>query len=253
MARREITLKQPDVCVGCKGAGIAVGCEWEMGAPSGTASLDRGRPGVSAQREYERRRRGREADTRARHPHIGGFLLAVRTPPQHETAFRVGAEGERIVAAALERRTEKSGALILHDRRMPRGYGNVDHLAVAPSGVFVIDAKNHGSGKVSVTAPLIGKPKLLIDGRNYTSLIDGLDRQVGAVRTRLLSESVDLPVQGVLCFTKADLPLVFTLKMRGHLILYPKGTAKRINASGTLTATRIHEISTMLARLFPPA
>ena len=98
---------------------------------------------------------------------------------------------------------------------MPGGYGNIDHLAIAPSGVFVIDVKNI-KGKVRVANPLFGAAKLMVRGRDRTKLIDGLDRQIHAVRRALTASGhPGVPVQGVLCFVSADLPLFGTLNMRG--------------------------------------
>jgi hypothetical protein len=147
------------------------------------------------------------------------------------------------VAESLERRTADSPTILLHDRRMPTGAGNIDHLAIAPTGVFVIDAKNY-RGKVEVRKPLLGAPKLVIDGRDRTKLIDGLDRQVAAVQTALrASRHADVPVRGVLCFTTAELPLLGTLKMRGHLLLYRKALAKRLNAQGALAPAVIEDLA----------
>ncbi len=56
---------------------------------------------------------------------------------------------------------------------MPGSRANIDHLAVAPSGVYVIDAKRY-KGKIEVRRPLFGKSKLLIASRDKTKLLDGL-------------------------------------------------------------------------------
>jgi hypothetical protein len=61
-------------------------------------------------------------------------VLEARRAPQEEKAFRRGQQGELAVAAYLERRTRHVPTILLHDRRMPRGRGNIDHLAVAPAG-----------------------------------------------------------------------------------------------------------------------
>jgi hypothetical protein len=204
-------------------------------------------------RAHERRRRGRKQRTRQAHPRIGGLLLALRTAPQHETAFGRGELGERAVAESLERRTADTPTILLHDRRMPTGGGNIDHLAIAPTGVFVIDAKNY-RGKVQVRKPLLSAPKLLIDGRDRTKLIDGLDRQVAAVQTALrASGHGEVAVQGVLCFTTAELPLLGTLKMRGHVLLYRKALAKRLNAEGPLNPSTVDHLAHALAAALRPA
>ena len=216
-------------------------------------AIDRGQAGASAAREHRRRKSNREARTRARHPWIGALLLALRREPQHELAFQRGAEGERAVAAYLERRTAGRSTILLHDRRMPRGHGNIDHIAVAPSGVFVIDAKNI-KGKVRVATPLFGTTRLLIEGRERTKLIDGVDRQVAAVRDALVGNGHgNVPVQGVLCFTVADLPLLDTRKIRGHLLLHRRRLAKRLNSDGQLQAAAIDAIAETIAVALPPA
>jgi Nuclease-related domain len=272
VASRILKLRRPDVCCAC-GAALSAGtrASWDAEAwtvtcvacletatapvvAAGTLpALDRGQPGGSVAREFERRNRNRETRTREAHPRIGGLLLALREPPQHETAFHRGDLGEKAVAASLERLTANGPAILLHDRRMPGGRGNIDHLAVASSGVFVIDAKDI-KGRVRIARPLFRADKLLVSGYNRTTLIDGLDRQVAVVRAALDGNGYpDVPVQGVLCFTKADLPLLGTLKMRGHLLLYRKALAKRLNADGPLESTAIDALARTLAAALPPA
>jgi hypothetical protein len=51
------------------------------------------------------------------------------------------------------------------DRRIRRSRANIDHIAVASSGIWVIDAKRY-NGKVEVRKPLLGTPKLIIAGRD---------------------------------------------------------------------------------------
>jgi len=216
------------------------------------AALERGQAGASVAREYQRRKRNREARVRKAHPRIGGLLLLLGGSPQHERAFHIGEIGEREVAATLERRTAKGSAVILHDRRMPGGYGNIDHLAIAPTGVFVIDAKNI-KGKVRVANPPFGPPRLMIAGRNRTKLIDGLDRQVSVVREAVATCGHEVPVRGALCFTTAELPLFGTLSMHEHLLVHRKALAKRLDTNGPLPPVAIDELARDLARALPPA
>ncbi|HJQ41669.1 MAG TPA: nuclease-related domain-containing protein, partial [Jatrophihabitantaceae bacterium] len=100
---------------------------------------DPGAAGGSARREYQRRHGNREAAIRARHPRLGGLILALSDDPQSTRAWATGAEGERRVALAFE----AAGIVALHDRRIPRSQANIDHIAISPSGVFVVDAKRY--------------------------------------------------------------------------------------------------------------
>lgn len=272
MASRIFKLRWPAVCVVC-GTSLPAGsrARWDAitrtvtcevcaeskaqggGGESTRSELDRGQAGASIAREYQRRKRNRESRTRKTHPWIGGLLLALRGTPQHESAFHQGDLGEKAVAAYLEKHTARGPVIILHNRRMPGSRGDIDHLAIAPTGVFVIDAKNV-KGKVRVAKPLLGGAKLLIAGRNRTKFIDGLDRQVHAVRGVLTASGhPDVPVQGVLCFTTADLPLLGTPKMRGHLLLRRKALAKRINKQGPLQPSTIDALAHALAAALPSA
>jgi hypothetical protein len=263
-------LKRADVCVTC-GSSLGKGdaAWWDAGAKSVTCldchrsvevaepvelpELDRGIAGESAGREYQRRKANRETRVREQHPRIGGLLLWLGDSPQHEKAFQTGALGEAGVGKSLEKRTEDGPAVVLHDRRMPGGRGNIDHVAITPAGVFVIDAKAH-SGKVTIARSLFGEAKLKINGRDWTRLLDGLDRQVAAIHDALQRTwHSDVPVQGVLCFTTADLPFYRTAKMRGHWLMYRKALAKRLNAEGSLQAPEIEAIARDLQQMLPAA
>jgi len=66
------------------------------------ADVDAGKAGASARREYERRAAKRENDVRARHPKIGGFLLAMTEEPQSTRAWALGAVGEERLGVRLD-------------------------------------------------------------------------------------------------------------------------------------------------------
>jgi hypothetical protein len=222
-------------------------------ARASPAELDRGQAGASAGRERERRRAVREAKVREEHPRIGDLLLKVRRAPQREAAFASGEVGELAVGAMLDKRAAKGPSIVLHDRRMPRGRGNIDHLAVCPSGVFVIDAKQY-SGKVRVEDLGFRGVKLMIAERDRTTLIDGLERQMSVVRDALATHGHDdVPVQGVLCFTTGELPRFKTLEIRRQLLLTRRGLAKRLDADGALQPSAIEPIAHALAAALPRA
>ncbi len=179
-------------------------------------------------------------------------MLALGTPPQDEQAFAIGARGEEALERSLSRRTGDGPAVTLFNRRMPRGHGDIDCIAIGPSGVYVVDAKNV-KGAVKIETAWFGPPRLRVGGHNRTHYLDGLDRQVAAVRTALGPEHAAIAVQGVICFLVADLPLLRTATMRGHLLLYRKALAKRINADGPLTPETIEAVARRVGTALPVA
>jgi hypothetical protein len=213
--------------------------------------IDLGTPGASARREHARRRANRERRTRDRHPRIGGLLLALRDEPQDELAWGRGALGEEVVAKELARYVNND-VTVLHDRRVPGTRANIDHIAIAPSGVWVIDTKRY-KGKVAVNRPLFGSSKLTIAGRDKSELCAGLAKQVALVAPAVAEVVPAAPVRGAMCFVDAELPLLRTLTFDDLPMLNPKRLAKRINAAGPLTPDVCRQLRTALAARFSPA
>lgn len=125
-------------------------------------------------------------------------------------------------------------AIVLHDRQLPRSRANIDHIAVAPSGVWVIDAKRY-KGKIEVRKPWFRDAKLVIAGCNKSKLVDGLARQAEYVQSALDSVAPGVPVQACFCFVNPEgqssgtkLPLLGTLSISGYPLLYPRKLAKRL-------------------------
>lgn len=219
--------------------------------------LDLGTPGGGARRQYERRKGRREAKTREEHPRLGGLLLKLQDEPQRERAWRDGAIGEEAVASHLAKTCP--GVVVLHDRRLPESRANIDHIAIAPSGVLVIDAKRY-KGKIEIRKPFFGDAKLFIRGRDKTKLVEGLRRQVDAVRIGLAIVEQDVPVAGCFCFINpdgqaggSDLPLLRTLTIDGFPLYYPRRLSKRLNQPGVIGLEQIAVLAEALVELFPRA
>jgi Nuclease-related domain len=71
---------------------------------------------------------------------VAGWRLRFR-PSEQARTWRRGAEGERHTARLLRRLT-RDGYVVFHDLAVPGNTSaNVDHLAIGPTGVFVIDSK----------------------------------------------------------------------------------------------------------------
>jgi len=165
-----------------------------------------GRAGASARREHERRRAADEQRTRDQWGRLGGLAVALTPERQSTAAWATGAVGEEAVGRRLDSLASPD-VRVLHDRRIPRSRANIDHLVVARSGVWVIDAKRYtGRPELKVEGGVL-RPrveKLLVRGRDQTRLVDGVQGQLARVAEALPG----VPLRGVLCFVEADWPLV---------------------------------------------
>ncbi len=105
-----------------------------------------------------------------------------------------GADGERATAAALDALPRQYWT-VLHDVAWPgRPRANIDHVAVGPPGVFVIDSKNW-SGAVT-----LGSGVLRQSGRSRASSVAGVEEAARAVAGLLLPTGAAV-TRGVLCLT----------------------------------------------------
>ncbi|HEX7610386.1 MAG TPA: nuclease-related domain-containing protein [Solirubrobacteraceae bacterium] len=230
---------------------------------SQTYLSERSAAGASAGRraaEVAERRR-RLASGRGRPARLIAALAGPSAEEQllisQEKQWATGAEGEQSVAEMLARRCPR--VPVLHDRRIPRSAANIDHIAVAGSGVFVVDTKRY-RGKIEVSRPLFGAAKLKIAGRDRTALIDGLDRQVAAVSAALGDIGEDVPVHGCLCFVSPEglladvgLPILQTPRIRGYRLFYPRRLARQLNRPGAIAPERAAALAEGLAGRLSPA
>jgi hypothetical protein len=98
-------------------------------------------------------------------------------------------------------------AVVLDDRKVPGTKANIDHIVVAPSGVWVIDARDCG-GRVErrdVGGWFKVDERLYVAGKDRTNMVDEVDRKVAAVEDALAKEGLgQVPVHAVLCFINAE-------------------------------------------------
>jgi hypothetical protein len=179
------------------------------------------------------------------------LLLALREAPDDERRWARGADGEEMVAATLQARC-RDGVVVLHDRAIPGSRTNIDHIAIAPSGVWVVDTKRY-SGKVRVAKPLFGAAKLTVAGRDRTKLVSGLVKQASLVAPVAKAVEPTVAVHGALCFVQGDLPMFGTPVIDRCLVLHRRSLAKRLNADGPLSTASIERLAASLSQAFPPA
>ncbi|MUU73518.1 NERD domain-containing protein [Pseudarthrobacter sp. GA104] len=183
--------------------------------------------GSSARREYERRKAKDEEKLREKWGHFGGLAVALSDERQHTKSWDRGAIGEERLGARLNA-LAADGLAVLHDRRIPGSKANIDHIAITPGGIWVIDAKRYkGRPELKIDGGIL-RPRvetLVVGRRDCTKLVDGVLKQVDVVRDLV----GDVPVTGVLCFIEADWPLIGgAFSTRAVHVLWPKRLAKML-------------------------
>jgi len=164
---------------------------------------------------------------------------------------------EIATARALAWRLHRSHVVVLHDRRIPgRGRANIDHIAIGPGGVTVIDSKSsRGTVQLGSAGSIQRHQVLLINGRDRTRQLEALERQITRVAATLQRHGVgDIDVHGALCFPFMRRPWLHANRARnGVITVDPAHIAKLANRAGRLLPAEIEQLADTLATAFPPA
>lgn len=108
-----------------------------------------------------------------------------------------GAEGERRIGAILDQLPPEY--VVYHDLQLPGSKANVDHLVVAPGGIWAIDTKNYSYPITHGTGRGVGKlwaGKRPIDERIRTAQWEA----------SVVAELIGHPVEPMLCIIAPSLP-----------------------------------------------
>jgi hypothetical protein len=263
---RRLRLRYAASCSSC-GIALSPGAEavWDPVAKQATclACMPRdaipaaGTPGQSAAAEGNRRTDRRVEDVRR---HYGDHAAAVAEEMAALTAaatWAKGSEGENRLADFVVR--EVGDAVIpLHDRLIPGTRGNIDHIFVASTGVWVVDAKAY-KGKIvrHEAGPIWRRDNTVhIGGRNRTSLAKGVEKQVSAVVAALRSDATltGTDVHGALCFLDSDWGLLdFPFQVGNIWVMYPGALRKRLKKAGRLERDVMERIARRLDLSLPRA
>lgn len=244
-------------------------------ARSAPPPLERGQAGGSVAREAHRRldrHREREeqriaadrqlrADRQAEHPILGRALNALtakvvaQPPPRHVRAWAIGAPGERAVGETLE---QIQGIAVIHDRRKPRSRANIDHIAVTPAGVWVIDTKVRAGKNIQYRdrGTMFGRDvRLIVGGRDETKLIDDMTWQVNTVNEACGDLLGDTAVRPALCFVGTNVGLVARRPwtVRGVVICWRAVLGGILTQPGPFEPDDIDRIARRIAARLPAA
>jgi hypothetical protein len=266
---RRLRLRYPAKCATC-GIALSAGTEafWNRDAKYATCLAcggadvppeARGEAGASAAaRADELEARAVRQVRRKWGDHAAAVALRVAQTDPSIRSWGKGADGESRLAAFVEREVGDN-VIALHDRIIPgTRNANIDHLFVAPSGVWVVDAKSY---KGRVERRDVGpfwreENEVWIGGRNRSKLADGLTLQLTAVRAALDPDpaAAGVPIRAALCFVDSDWALLARpFVVRGVTVLYPGALRDRLRKKGDLPREALQRVANRLALSLPSA
>lgn len=221
---------------------------------AGPADIDVGVAGGSARVEHERRVAKREKwiEERWGTGFVGKTVKVFSEDPQSTRAWKQGAVGEEKLAKLLESHLDER-AVVLHDRKVPGTRGNIDHIAIGPSGVWIIDAKKY-KGKVERRGNggmFRSDFRLYVGGRDRSKLVDSMGWQFDAVRAVL--PDTNIPVSLALTFVDAEWPILFRKPQRfgNVLVVWPRKLAELILVEDVLGQADVERVARQLAEALP--
>jgi hypothetical protein len=150
-------------------------------------------------------------------------LLLRRLPPE-ALVWGKGARGERRTAEVLDP-LQSSGFVILYGRLMPDGRGDIDSVAIGPTGVWVIETKNL-SGVVEVV-----NDRLFVKDHDRQAMVAQVYREAFAVQQIVgdLLAPLNTMVAPVLCIQGTRAPM-FDRSVGGVRIASGGGLARLVTS-----------------------
>lgn len=191
-------------------------------------------------------------------------MVGVRTrvdPPKPPTVepgpWEKGAVAEESLGARMADLAAR-GFPVLHDRRKPGTPFNLDHLVVAPDGVWVIDSKHYKGQLEHRAAGTVLRPAshLYVGGHRRTDLVESMGWQVAAV-AKALDGRLDGPpveIHPVLCFVGVSMPVwQRPFRIGEVLVTWPTALLRTLaRSTGPLASTHRQAIAGRLATALPP-
>ncbi len=213
--------------------------------------VESGHAGASARAEHERRHARDQARLRARFGRLAPIVSVLAGPRAATEAWARGAEGEEFVGRQIDDAVGTHG-VALHDRRLAGSRGNLDHLVVVASGVWVIDTKHyHGRlARRQVGGWFTSREALTVGRRDQSRLVAAARRQHAAVAEAL---GPGVPVRAALCFTGVERSLLARpFVMDRVLVTWPRALVRALRATGPLSSADCRAVADRLALAFPP-
>jgi hypothetical protein len=177
---------------------------------------------------------------------FGGHLTTARATPHAARPRTRDAQGAAEIALMLDGLAEYH-VVARHQVRLRRTRTKLDHLVVAPSGVYVVatEAWPARVERRDTGSALRPKSRLFVGDRDRTRRADALVKHVVAVRRALGAHLV--PVHAVICVVDADWPLFpEAIEIHGVTVLWPKELERCVVQLGKLEPEAVGDIDRRL-------
>lgn len=182
--------------------------------PLGWSDLSVNRAGAQAQQQAHRAREEQP---------IRSFLGRLMGAHTEERAWRIGAKGERLVAAQLQKLMRVDPRWrVVHSVPVGDRGSDIDHIVIGPAGVFTINAKHHPGGKAWV-----GGDTVMVNGHRHPYVRNSRFEAARAARLLSAASGVAVEVTGVVAFvgleelrvkqTPGDVVIVSRRRLRDYL------------------------------------
>ena len=178
----------------------------------------------------------------------GGSSALTWSEDGHARNRKKGAAGEYLMERYLHREFQ-NGEVVLSNRRLPNGKGDLDHIVVASSGVWIIGTKNW-SGRIECKTTggiRSDDERLLVGGKDRSDAVDDLYAHVIPVSSLLDDRSV--PVHPALVLVSGNWgPRVLRVLLDrpyihlGVWITWPRALSAKIKAQGPLASKTVDSI-----------
>ncbi|MGW1840672.1 nuclease-related domain-containing protein [Streptomyces sp. NPDC002067] len=154
-----------------------------------------------------------------------------------------GAEGERRTARRIAP-LAREGWVLLHDRALPRGRANVDHLAIAPGGAVILPDTKRWSARYRVR---VVNGRLLHGDHDVTNRLRGLRHEARAVQ-----QALGVPVTPLVLMDGAPVE-GGELVLDGIRIVPADRACAVLRSLGRIPGQRrADDLATTVERLLPP-
>lgn len=169
-----------------------------------------GTPGKSAQVIVKKKLDARRERALAAFPKTGKLALRIIPPSKTTQNWEKGAKAEKEVGELINIFAKKHGFKVMHDRAVPDSKGNIDHIIISETGIFVVDTKNY-DGKIKVKKETGRGGKLIenlyVNDYKKNNLIKKVKIQADLVQNVLTENGLLYPVYGTLAFFHGEFPL----------------------------------------------